>query len=104
MPFWSWHRDIPVTQQQRGDGQRASPPLGVGSGVLATIRNVGMVLGIAVASGVFTWQRAAKLAVLGPEGTVAAFMAGLKGAFLVGAGLAATGALASLVRLAFFWG
>lgn len=72
--------------------------LGVGSGVLATIRNVGMVLGIAVASGVFTWQRAAKLAVLGPEGTVAAFMAGLKAAFLVGAGLAATGALASLVR------
>lgn len=72
--------------------------LGVGSGVLATIRNVGMVLGIAVASGVFTWQRAAKLAALGPEATVVAFMAGLRGAFVVGAGLAAAGAVASLVR------
>lgn len=72
--------------------------LGIGSGVLATVRNVGMVLGIAVSSGVFTWQRSAKLAVLGPEGTTAAFMAGLRAAFLVGAVLAAAGALASLAR------
>ncbi|BCV21286.1 MFS transporter [Moorella sp. Hama-1] len=72
--------------------------LGIGSGVLATVRNVGMVLGIAVSSGVFTWQRSAKLAVLGPEGTTVAFMTGLRAAFLVGAFLAAAGALASLVR------
>ncbi|GEA19523.1 MFS transporter [Moorella sp. E306M] len=72
--------------------------LGIGSGVLATVRNVGMVLGIAVSSGVFTWQRAAKLAVLGPAGATQAFMAGLKTAFLVGACLSAAGALASLVR------
>ncbi|MGI9861524.1 MFS transporter [Moorella naiadis] len=72
--------------------------LGIGSGVLATVRNVGMVLGIAVSSGVFTWQRSAKLAVLGPEGMTTAFMTGLRAAFLVGAFLAAAGALASLVR------
>ncbi|WP_338834989.1 Riboflavin transporter RibZ [Moorella humiferrea] len=72
--------------------------LGIGSGVLATVRNVGMVLGIAVSSGVFTWQRQAKLAILGPAGNTQAFMAGLKASFIVGACLAAAGAFASLVR------
>ncbi|WP_081361118.1 MFS transporter [Neomoorella thermoacetica] len=72
--------------------------LGIGSGVLATVRNVGMVLGIAVSSGVFTWQRSAKLVAWGPGSATAAFMAGMKSAFLVGAILAAAGAIASLVR------
>lgn len=72
--------------------------LGIGSAVLATVRNVGMVLGIAVSSGVFTWQHSARLAVLGAGGEIPAFMAGLKAAFLAGAILAASGALTSLFR------
>ena len=72
--------------------------LGIGSGVLATVRNVGMVLGIAVSSGIITWQRSAKLSLLGAEQYNLAFMAGIKAAFLAGAVLAAVGALASLSR------
>jgi EmrB/QacA subfamily drug resistance transporter len=69
--------------------------LGVGSGVLATVRNVGMVLGVAIATAVFTWRRTATLAALGEAGS---FASGLRAAFLVAACLAAAGALVSSIR------
>ncbi|MBC9786147.1 MFS transporter [Heliobacterium chlorum] len=72
--------------------------LGVGSGMLATVRNVGMVLGIAVSSGVMTWQLAAYQGSLSALGTdsATAFMAGLKVAFRVGSALALLGALVNI--------
>jgi len=72
--------------------------LGVGSGVLATVRNVGMVTGIAVSTAVFTWQYSARLKVPGAMPTVGAFMGGLRAAYVAAAILAGVGAVASLVR------
>ncbi|MDK2821361.1 MAG: hypothetical protein PWP31_1326 [Clostridia bacterium] len=72
--------------------------LGIGSGVLATNRNVGMVLGVAISSGIFTWQSTIQYQALGPDGATVAFMNGLKTAFLVSTFLAIIGAIASLVR------
>ncbi|MZP30414.1 DHA2 family efflux MFS transporter permease subunit [Heliobacterium undosum] len=71
--------------------------LGIGSGVLATVRNVGMVLGIAVSSALVTWQAGVHTAPGAIDG-VAGFMTGLRTAFLAGALLAAAGAFASLAR------
>ncbi|MZP42674.1 DHA2 family efflux MFS transporter permease subunit [Heliobacterium gestii] len=71
--------------------------LGIGSGVLATVRNVGMVLGIAVSSALVTWQAGVHAAPGAVDGT-AGFMAGLRTAFLAGSLLAASGAVASLAR------
>lgn len=70
--------------------------LGVGSGVLATVRNVGMVLGVAVSTAVFTWAQAASLR--SAAAPTLAFVSGLRSAYLVAALLAAVGAVASLVR------
>ncbi|BAS28627.1 MFS transporter permease [Limnochorda pilosa] len=72
--------------------------LGQGSGMLATMRNVGMVLGIAVSGAIFTTRRAAYLA--GPAGVVAqqAYAWAVRDAFLAGAVLAMVGVLTSLVR------
>ncbi len=69
--------------------------MGIGSGVLATVRNVGMVLGVAISTAVLTWQQSVWVGRLGEIGS---FRAGLKAAFLVGAFLAAAGAAASSVR------
>lgn len=69
--------------------------LGVGSGVLATVRNVGMVLGVAISTGVFEWRHSVTAATLGPTGS---FLSGLRAAFLVAAFLAGLGAAASSVR------
>lgn len=69
--------------------------LGIGSSVSATVRNVGMVLGIAVSSTVFTWQQASAT---GRADATAAFMAGLRAAYLVAAVLAGAGAFTSLIR------
>lgn len=69
--------------------------LGIGSSVLATVRNVGMVVGIAVASSVFASRSAAALPALG---AIPSFMAGIRAAFIVSAIIALAGALTSLVR------
>jgi EmrB/QacA subfamily drug resistance transporter len=69
--------------------------LGTGSGVLATVRTAGMVLGVAVSTGVFEWRRSAMAVTLGPAGS---YLSGLRLAFLVAACLAAVGALTSSVR------
>ncbi len=71
--------------------------LGVGSGVLATVRNVGMVLGVAVSSTVFAMQQSLISGRAGADATTA-FMAGLRAAYLVAAILAAAGAFTSLIR------
>lgn len=71
--------------------------LGVGSGVLATVRNVGMVFGIALSTAVFNWQYQWHIQ-NNPVATAAAFMAGLRAALVAAAVLAGIGALASLVR------
>jgi len=67
--------------------------LGVGSAILATVRNVGMVLGIAVGGAVVAW-RMPVYAGLG-EG---AFLFALHDAYLVGAILTGIAAVTSLVR------
>lgn len=78
--------------------------LGIASGMLATMRNVGMVLGIAVAGAVFAVREAHHLFALDAAGltgrvlTTGAFTAAMNDAFLVGAGLAALGVVTSLVR------
>lgn len=69
--------------------------LGIGSSVLATVRNVGMVVGIAVAASVFAWRSAAALPALG---SIRSFMLGIKTAFGVSAVIALAGAMTSLVR------
>ncbi|MCL6521813.1 MAG: MFS transporter [Firmicutes bacterium] len=78
--------------------------LGVASSVLATVRNVGMVLGVAVADLVFTARRSAWASLLAGRGMGAAeaghlaYWLGLRDAWLAGALLAALGALLSLLR------
>ncbi|MCL6451009.1 MAG: MFS transporter [Acetobacteraceae bacterium] len=68
--------------------------LGTASGVLATVRNVGMSLGVAVASGVFLSAQARGLrAGLAPE---PAFTGALRAAFLVSTAFEAVGVLACL--------
>lgn len=78
--------------------------LGIASGMLATMRNVGMVMGIAVAGAVFAIRHAHHLETLkqsGLSGTALdslAFTSGMHDAFLAGGVLAAAGVLTSLVR------
>ncbi|MDI3317078.1 MAG: MFS transporter [Bacillota bacterium] len=78
--------------------------LGIASSVLATVRNVGMVLGVALADAVFTARRSAWAATLAGQGLDAAqagrlaFWMGLRDAWLAGALLAALGAVLSLLR------
>jgi len=81
-------------------GNVPRPHLGIASGILATMRNVGMVLGIATAGAVL--YAVVSPAVLqkatldGPD--AAAFLIGLRYAYLAGAILAAIAAVTSLVR------
>lgn len=78
--------------------------LGIASGMLATMRNVGMVMGIAVAGAVFAIREAHHFSALGAAGlsgtalTTQAFTAAMQDTFLVGAGLAAVGVITSLIR------
>lgn len=78
--------------------------LGMAGGMLATARNVGMVLGIALAGAVFNHRWPVHLAILSvarmdPAVTAAAaFAAAVRDAMLVGAALGAAGSLTSLVR------
>jgi len=78
--------------------------LGIASGMLATMRNVGMVMGIAVAGAVFAIRHAYHLETLsraGLSGTsleALAFTSGMHDAFFAGGVLALLGVLTSLVR------
>lgn len=74
--------------------------LGIASGMLAAVRNVGMVLGIAVAGAVL-YNTAPSSAAQSPDrflpADVAEFLRGLHRAYLTGAALAAAGAVTSLL-------
>lgn len=74
--------------------------VGVVGGVLALVRNVGMVSGIAVAITVFEGFKGAALA--GGLADQAAFFGGFRPALTVGAGLALCGCLLSLMRRRLF--
>ncbi len=67
---------------------------GIASGILATARNVGMVLGVGLAGAVFTTVEAQAQAM----GRAGAAFEGIRAGFLVAVGVAALGALASAVR------
>lgn len=76
------------------------PYLGIASGVMATVRNVGMVLGIATAGAAlyaFTSPRLLQSPVMGAAETLR-FLSGLQHTYLVGAALCFVAAIASLVR------
>ncbi len=64
---------------------------GIASGVLATARNVGMVLGVGFAGAVFT-------TIVGAQASAAAVPAGARASLLVAAGVAFAGALTSALR------
>ncbi len=76
----------------------AVPPhrLGVASGMISTVRSLGMVIGVAVAGAVVAVQRARLLEAGLPP--MAALGGALSSAFLVGAGIALAGVIPSLVR------
>jgi len=74
--------------------------LGSASGILATMRNVGMVLGIATAGAVlytFAPSHTLQKAILGST-EAAAFLSGLKHAYMAGAILTGIATLTSLIR------
>jgi len=67
---------------------------GIASGILATARNVGMVLGVGLAGAIFTTVQAQAQAM----GKTGATFEGIRAGFLVAVSVAALGALASAVR------
>jgi len=80
------------------------PPwhLGISSGILAAMRNVGMVLGIAVAGAVL--YHVAPIALSGQPGSftsadIQEFLSGMRWSYITGAALAGTAALTSLVAV-----
>ena len=81
-------------------GSVPRPHLGIASGILATMRNVGMVLGIATGGAVlyaFTPPDILQKATLGGS-EAALFLSGLKHTYTAGAILTGVAALTSLVR------
>ncbi len=80
-------------------GSVPPPHLGIASGILAAMRNVGMVLGIAVAGAVLynvaPVTHSMQMGAFG-DAEVRQFLSGLRWAFITGAGIALTGALTSL--------
>ncbi len=79
------------------------PYLGISSGILAAMRNVGMVLGIAVAGAVL--YNSASVAVSLNSGSldgtqIDSFLRGLQWAYITGAGIAVAAAVASLTAIA----
>jgi EmrB/QacA subfamily drug resistance transporter len=72
--------------------------LGLASGMLATMRNIGMVLGIAVSGAVFTVRYAHYLQALVQPAMAEAYLLAVRDSFRVGAVLALLGVLTSLVR------
>ena len=81
-------------------GSVPKPHLGIASGILATMRNVGMVLGIATGGAVlyaFAPTHILQMASPGLSDS-ALFLSGLKHAYLAGAILTGLASLTSLVR------
>jgi EmrB/QacA subfamily drug resistance transporter len=81
-------------------GSAPRPHLGIASGILATMRNVGMVLGIATGGAVlyaFTPPHILQKATL-ESSEAAAFLSGLKYAYMAGAILTGIATVTSLVR------
>ncbi|WP_073344076.1 MFS transporter [Caldanaerobius fijiensis] len=78
-------------------GSAPKERLGIASSVLATMRNVGMVLGIAIGGAIYTARRAYFLNVLG-FGSAAATLYGLKDAYVVSAAIGIISAVLSFVR------
>ena len=84
-------------------GSVPMPYLGIASGILAAMRNVGMVLGIAVAGAVLYNSASVDVSLgSGPLDSteVAAFLRGLQWAYITGAGIAAAAAVASFRAVA----
>jgi hypothetical protein len=81
-------------------GNAPNPHLGVASGVLATMRNVGMVLGVATAGAVlYSFVPAEILAqpyLETPQ--VAPFLSGLRYAYITGAVLTGIASIISVIR------
>jgi MFS family permease len=67
---------------------------GIASGILATARNVGMVLGVGLAGAVFTTVQSA----VAGSGANTALIAGIQAGWLFAAGVAVLGALTSAMR------
>jgi MFS family permease len=72
--------------------------LGIASGLLVMMRNMGMVTGMAVASAVFSGRMAMYSAHLAGHPGPAAFLAALGDTYRVAAGISAVGVVTSLVR------
>jgi hypothetical protein len=81
-------------------GSSPRPQLGTASGVLATVRNVGMVLGIAIGGAVLYALVSSSIlqqpSLVGNEARE--FLFGLRYAYIIGAILTGVAALTSLVR------
>ncbi len=77
---------------------------GIASGILAIMRNLGMVLGVAISGAIFSSHRNYLIRLMETQGLsgvelkVQAFTGAMHLTFLVAAGIAATGILTSLVR------
>ncbi len=69
---------------------------GLGSGIVATARTMGNVLGVAVSGSLFGIEVEKLVAVLGQEGLAVA--GAYRHALTIGAGIALTGGLTSLIR------
>ena len=67
---------------------------GIAAGILATARNVGMVLGVGLAGAIFTTVQSTAAA----SGANSSLFSGVEAGWLVAAGVAAVGALASAMR------
>jgi EmrB/QacA subfamily drug resistance transporter len=67
---------------------------GIAAGILATARNVGMVLGVGFAGAIFTTVQSSAIA----GGTTGSLFAGIQAGWLAAAGVAVMGALASAMR------
>jgi EmrB/QacA subfamily drug resistance transporter len=82
-------------------GSAPRPHLGMASGILATVRNIGMVFGIAAGGAVLYALVSPDIlqrpSLMGME--AAAFLSGLRHAYLVGAALASAAAATSLFRV-----
>lgn len=74
------------------------PQLGVAGGVVATVRNLGMMLGVALAANLFSSRAGALTRGDFTGGEEAAFLAGMAFVFRVGTGLSVAGMLISLMR------
>jgi hypothetical protein len=99
-PIRAGHRDFSSTNNSAVMGSTAKPHLGIASGILATMRNVGMVLGVAAGGAVlYAFAPSYILQKASLELSESAlFLSGLKNAYLVGAILTELAGVASLIR------